>query len=76
MQYNMYNLYILSIFSLNIQSIYAKFNELEIFIEELNKISFKFNVICLQEIWILVTYQKYNCLAVSFKGKVAAKRMV
>ena len=30
----------LSIFSSNIQSIYAKFNELEIFIEELNTINF------------------------------------
>ena len=42
----------LSIFSSIIQFIYAKFNEFEIFIEELNTINFKFNVICLQEIWI------------------------
>ena len=42
----------LSIFSSNIQSIHAKFNELEIFIEELNNINFIFNVICLYESWI------------------------
>ena len=35
---------IISILSLNIQSIYAKFYELEAFIEELHNIEYKFNV--------------------------------
>ena len=59
----------LSIFSSNIQSIYAKFNELEIFIEDLNTINFKFNVICLQESWITdnsdlsqIQLPGYNCI--------------
>ena len=59
----------LSIFSSNIQSKYAKFNELEIFIEELNTINFKFNVICLQESWITdnsdlsqIQLPGYNCI--------------
>ena len=43
---------IVSILSLNIQSIYAKFDELEAFIEELHNLKYTFNVICLQECWI------------------------
>ena len=42
----------LSILSMNIQSIHAKFQELEVFIETLQTIDFKFNIICLQECWI------------------------
>ena len=38
----------ISILSLNIQSRYAKFYELEAFIEEPHNIEYKFNVICLQ----------------------------
>ena len=38
-----------SILSSNIQSINAKFNELEMFVEDLHSINFKFSVICLQE---------------------------
>ena len=40
-----------SILSSNIQSINAKFNELEMFVEDLRSINFKFSVICLQEMW-------------------------
>jgi len=38
--------------STNIQTINAKFSELEVFVEELNIINFKFSVICIQETWI------------------------
>lgn len=68
----------LSIFSSNIQSIYAKFNELEIFIEELNTINFKFNVICLQESWITdnsnlsqIQLPGYNCI---IQGKSCSEK--
>ena len=40
-----------SILSANTQSINAKFDELEIFVEFLNTINFKFSSICLQETW-------------------------
>ena len=40
-----------SILSSNIQSINAIFDELEIFVELLNTINFKFSIICLQETW-------------------------
>ena len=40
-----------SILSSNIQSINAKFNELEMFVEDLLSINFNFSVICLQETW-------------------------
>ena len=35
-----------------IQSVNAKFSELEAFIEDLNTVNFKFSIICLQETWI------------------------
>ena len=41
-----------SILSSNIESINAKFGELEIFIEQLNQVNFKFSAICLQESWL------------------------
>ena len=41
-----------SIFSSNIQSINAKFNELEAYVLELDKIKFNFTMICLQESWL------------------------
>ena len=41
-----------SILSTNIQSVNAKFSELEAFIEELNTVNFKFSIIRLQEIRI------------------------
>ena len=40
-----------NILSANTQSINAKFDELEIFVEVLNTINFKFSIICLQETW-------------------------
>ena len=42
----------LSILSMNIQSIHAKFQELEVFIETLQNVDFKFNIICLQQCWL------------------------
>ena len=41
-----------SIFSSNIQSMNAKFDELQVYIEVLNhKLRFKYSIICLQETW-------------------------
>ena len=51
----------LSILGMNIQSIYAKFQELEVFIETLQSVDFKFNIICLQECW-LSEQTEYNCI--------------
>ena len=51
----------LSMLSLNIQSIDAKFQELEVFIETLQNVDFKFNIICLQECW-LPEQSEYNCI--------------
>ena len=41
-----------SILSSNIESINAKFSEIEAFLEELNRINFKFSLICFQECWL------------------------
>ena len=41
-----------TVFSLNCQSINAKFSKLLIFIEEMRQIDFEFSVICLQETWL------------------------
>ena len=41
-----------SILSMNTKSIYSKFHVLEVFIETLHNIDFKFNIICLQECWL------------------------
>ena len=41
-----------SILSSNIESINAKFGELEILVEQLNQLNFKFSAICLQESWL------------------------
>ena len=51
----------LSILSMNIQSIHAKFQELDVFIETLQNVDFKFNIICLQECW-LPEQSEYNCI--------------
>ena len=52
----------LSILSMNIQSIQAKFQELEVFIETLlQNVDFKFNIICLQECR-LSEQTDYNCI--------------
>ena len=55
---------------MNIQSIHYKFHELEVFIETLHNIDFKFNVICLQECWlsdetdsISIQLPGYDCIA-------------
>ena len=40
-----------NILSTNIQSINSKFSELELFLEYLDGINFKFDVICMQETW-------------------------
>ena len=69
---------IFSVLSLNIQSINAKFSELETFVEELLNVQFKFSVICLQECWICdqtdtCTFQipGYDCVA---QGKSSSER--
>ena len=69
---------IFSVLSLNIQSINAKFSELETFVEELHNSQYKFNVICLHECWIrdqsdTCTFQipGYDCLA---QGKSSSER--
>ena len=59
----------LSILSSNIESINAKFNELELFVEDLRTQNIEFNVICLQECWLsenddlsLCQLKGYTCL--------------
>ncbi len=42
----------LNILSTNIQSIYAKIDELQIFIENLNTANITFSAICIQETWL------------------------
>ena len=41
-----------SILSSNIQSLHAKFNELEAFVTDLQSNEFEFSIICLQESWL------------------------
>ena len=41
-----------SILSSNIQSINAKFSELEAFVNDLSSLHFKFSIICLQDSWL------------------------
>ena len=67
-----------SILSLNVQSLNAKFNELEAFINELYIAQFKFNVICLQECWLtnesdasMMQLHGYKCIA---QGKHSSER--
>ena len=67
-----------SILSTNIQSINAKFSELEAFVEELNMINFKFSLICLQETWIDESedispfhLQGYDCIS---QGKTCTSK--
>ena len=67
-----------SILSLNIQSINAKFHELETLIESLRNVQFYFSIICLQECWIsdhtdVCTFQLsgYDCLS---QGKSSSDR--
>ncbi len=51
----------LSILSMNIQSIHAQFQELEVFIETLQSVDFKFNIIRLKECW-LSEQTECNCI--------------
>ena len=41
-----------SILSTNIQSIHAKFNELQTFVKDMQSVPFNFSVICIQESWL------------------------
>ena len=41
-----------SILSTNIQSIHAKFNELQAFVKDMQSVQFNFSVICIQESWL------------------------
>ena len=41
-----------TLLSLNIQSINAKFDQLQIFLKKMNEKSFQFDVLCLQETWL------------------------
>ena len=58
-----------SILSSNIQSINAKFSELEAFVNDLSSLSFTFSIIYLQESWLsehddlsLIQLTGYNCV--------------
>ena len=73
---NTYNYF--SILSLNIQSINAKFHELETLIESLRNVQFYVSIKCLQECWIsdhidACTFQLsgYHCLS---QGKISSDR--
>ena len=64
--------------STNIQSINSKFSELELFVEYLDSLNFKFNVICMQETWKAegddfskFVLQDYNCIT---QGKSSSSK--
>ena len=59
-----------SVLTSNIESLNAKFDELVIHVTELNKIDFKYSVICLQETWLsdnddisMFRIDWYNCIS-------------
>ena len=59
-----------SILSSNIQSINAKFSELEAYVNDLSSFNFVFNIICLQDSWLfenddlsLIQLTGYNCIS-------------
>ncbi len=59
-----------SILSSNIQSINAKFSELEAFVNDLSSLNFLFRIICLQESWLsdnddlsLIQLNGYDCIS-------------
>ena len=67
-----------SILSTNIQSVNAKFSEIEAFIEEISTVNFKFSIICFQETWIdesedisLFHLQGYDCIS---QGKTCTSK--
>ena len=58
-----------SIFSTNIQSINAKFNELQIFVKRLKEANYMFSAICIQESWLSegddtsqIQLEDYECI--------------
>ena len=58
-----------SILSTNIQSINARFCELEAYIEELKQVNFNYSAICIQESWLKehddisqIKLNNYNCI--------------
>ena len=58
-----------SILSTNIQSIHAKFNELQAFVKDMQSVQFNFSVICIQESWLkdaddtsLIHLDDYTCI--------------
>ena len=68
----------INILSTNIQSINSKFSELELFLEYIDSINFKFNVICMQETWKAegddfsqFMLQGYNCIT---QGKSSSSK--
>ena len=59
-----------SILSSNIQSINAKFSELEAYVNDVSSLNFKFSIICLQESWLsenddlsLIQLAGYDCIS-------------
>ena len=59
-----------SILSTNIQSIHAKFNELQAFVKDMQSVQFNFSVICIQESWLkdaddtsLIDLDDYTCIS-------------
>jgi len=64
--------------STNIQSINAKLNEMEVFIQELRLLNYAFSVICIQENWLseqnnLCNIQLENCTSISL-GKTSCTK--
>ena len=60
----------LSILNSNIQSINAKFNELEAYVNDVSSLNFKLSIICLQESWLsdnddlsLIQLTGYDCIS-------------
>ena len=58
------------IFSTNIQSINAKYNELAAFVQELHLINYDFSIICIQESWLTeqddlshIQLEDYTCIS-------------
>ena len=69
-----------SILSSNVESINAKMNEIEAFVEELSqKMHFKFSLICFQECWLSDNDDKSHlqmAMTVLLKGKHAGIKVV
>ena len=67
-----------SVLSTNIESIFAKFTELEIFVEYLEQNDFHFSAICLQECWLAsdqdisqIQLKGYQCI---YQGKTCGRK--